>query len=116
MLTFELDLHKVFADDASYNSGHGHAFDTLEISSQRTTIVVIRPDQRELPWSVCCENRANQLTCTKIYRWSYQTWQYNPSGLSSQPYCYQLEHKQHILYDIPYYRAVFVFNIQHGPR
>lgn len=38
-------LHKVFADDASYNSGHGHAFDTLGISPERTTIAVVRPDQ-----------------------------------------------------------------------
>ncbi|KAJ4387862.1 hypothetical protein N0V93_008465 [Gnomoniopsis smithogilvyi] len=38
-------LHKVFVDDASYNSGHSHAFDTIGISSQRTTIVVVRPDQ-----------------------------------------------------------------------
>ncbi|KAJ4422623.1 hypothetical protein N0V82_002742 [Gnomoniopsis sp. IMI 355080] len=39
-------LHKVFVDDASYNSGHGHAFDTIGISSQQTTVVVVRPDQR----------------------------------------------------------------------
>lgn len=37
----------MFVDDASYNSGHGHAFDTIGINSQCTTIVVIRPDQRE---------------------------------------------------------------------
>lgn len=38
-------LHKVFADDASYNSGHGHAFDTLGVDPNTITIVVIRPDQ-----------------------------------------------------------------------
>lgn len=40
-------LHKVLVDDASYSSGHGHAFDTLGINTERTTVVVVRPDQRE---------------------------------------------------------------------
>ncbi|ROW02392.1 hypothetical protein VMCG_06096 [Cytospora schulzeri] len=38
-------LHKVFADDESYNSGHGHAFDTLGVDTDMVTVVVIRPDQ-----------------------------------------------------------------------
>ncbi|CAN8104839.1 unnamed protein product [Discula destructiva] len=38
-------LHKVLVDDASYNCGHGQAFETLGISTQQTTIVVVRPDQ-----------------------------------------------------------------------
>ncbi|KAF3763879.1 hypothetical protein M406DRAFT_341274 [Cryphonectria parasitica EP155] len=38
-------LHKVFVDDMSYNSGHGHAFDTLGVGTSETTIVVVRPDQ-----------------------------------------------------------------------
>lgn len=42
-----LGLHKVFVDDANYNSGHGHAFETIGITLERTTIVVVRPDQRE---------------------------------------------------------------------
>lgn len=37
----------MFVDDASYNSGHGNAFGTIGVSSERTTIVVVRPDQRE---------------------------------------------------------------------
>lgn len=38
-------LHKVFVDDESYHSGHGHAFDDLGISSQRSRIAIVRPDQ-----------------------------------------------------------------------
>ncbi|POS72812.1 FAD binding domain-containing protein [Diaporthe helianthi] len=38
-------LHKVFVDDDSYNSGHGHAFDTIGINHEGITIVVVRPDQ-----------------------------------------------------------------------
>jgi phenol 2-monooxygenase (NADPH) len=41
----EVGLHKVFVDDESYNSGHGHAFDTLGIDHNTITIVVVRPDQ-----------------------------------------------------------------------
>lgn len=40
-----LDLHKVFFDDESYNSGHGRAFEKLGVSVNETTVVVVRPDQ-----------------------------------------------------------------------
>lgn len=40
-------LHKVFVDDQSYNSGHGHAFDSLGIDPDAVTVVVVRPDQCE---------------------------------------------------------------------
>lgn len=38
-------LHKVFVDDESYNSGHGHAFDTLGVDHDAITTVIVRPDQ-----------------------------------------------------------------------
>ncbi|ROW15590.1 hypothetical protein VPNG_02146 [Cytospora leucostoma] len=38
-------LHKVFVDDESYHSGHGHAFDKLGIDPNAITVAVIRPDQ-----------------------------------------------------------------------
>jgi phenol 2-monooxygenase len=41
----------VFVDDESYNSGHGHAFDTIEVDHEAITIVVVRPDQ--------CKSMAN---------------------------------------------------------
>lgn len=34
-------------DDESYNSGHGHAFDTIGVDDEALTVVVIRPDQCE---------------------------------------------------------------------
>ncbi|KKY39846.1 putative phenol 2 [Diaporthe ampelina] len=40
-----IGLHKVFVDDESYNSGHGHAFDTIGVDEEALTVVVIRPDQ-----------------------------------------------------------------------
>ncbi|KAI7775526.1 hypothetical protein LA080_006718 [Diaporthe eres] len=38
-------LHKVFVDDESYNSGHGHAFDTIGVDHKVVTVVIVRPDQ-----------------------------------------------------------------------
>lgn len=40
-----IGLHKLFVDDESYNSGHGHAFDTIAVDHEAITIVVVRPDQ-----------------------------------------------------------------------
>ena len=39
------DLHKTFIDDASYNSGHGHTYQTYGVDPGRGAIVVVRPDQ-----------------------------------------------------------------------
>lgn len=39
------DLHKIFIDDASYNSGHGHAYRTYGVDPERGAIVIVRPDQ-----------------------------------------------------------------------
>ncbi|KAG6358299.1 hypothetical protein INS49_014183 [Diaporthe citri] len=38
-------LHKVFVDDESYNSGHGHAFDSIGVDHESATVIVVRPDQ-----------------------------------------------------------------------
>lgn len=39
------DLHKTFIDDASYNSGHGYAYQTYGIDPERGAIIIVRPDQ-----------------------------------------------------------------------
>lgn len=40
-----LDLHKTFVDDESYNSGHGHAYDTYGIDIKKGAVAIVRPDQ-----------------------------------------------------------------------
>lgn len=42
------DLHKIFVDDGSYNSGHGKAYDFYGINPQQGVVVILRPDQCEL--------------------------------------------------------------------
>ncbi|KAL3454384.1 FAD binding domain-containing protein [Aspergillus insuetus] len=39
------DLHKIFFDDESYDTKHGHLYDYLGISPENGAILVIRPDQ-----------------------------------------------------------------------
>lgn len=39
------DLHKIFVDDDSYNSGHGHAYEKYDIGTKEGAVVVVRPDQ-----------------------------------------------------------------------
>ncbi|KAK4046534.1 hypothetical protein OIV83_005986 [Microbotryomycetes sp. JL201] len=39
------DYEKIYADDDSWFSGHGHAYDNLGIDKQRGCLVVVRPDQ-----------------------------------------------------------------------
>ena len=51
-----LDVHKIFFDDESYNSGHGKAYDFLGIQPEIGAIVIVRPDQRESSW--WCVQRA----------------------------------------------------------
>lgn len=58
-------LHKVFVDDESYNSGHGHAFDILGVDHGAITTVIVRPDQCQyiiLP-DLASKNLGNRLTC-----------------------------------------------------
>lgn len=38
------DLFKTFADCESYNSGHGHTYDTYSIDKSEGAVVVVRPD------------------------------------------------------------------------
>lgn len=42
------DLHKIFVDDESYNSGHGKAYDFYGINPRKGVVVILRPDQCEL--------------------------------------------------------------------
>ncbi|EED24607.1 phenol 2-monooxygenase, putative [Talaromyces stipitatus ATCC 10500] len=38
------DLFKTFVDCKSYNSGHGHAYETYQIDKREGAIVIVRPD------------------------------------------------------------------------
>ncbi|KAK0704358.1 FAD binding domain-containing protein [Lasiosphaeris hirsuta] len=37
-------LTKVFSDDESYNSGHGHAYEAYGVSPEQGAVVIVRPD------------------------------------------------------------------------
>ena len=39
------DLHKIFIDDESYNSGHGKAYEFYGIDPKKGALAVVRPDQ-----------------------------------------------------------------------
>ncbi|KAH8799108.1 FAD binding domain-containing protein [Xylogone sp. PMI_703] len=39
------DLHKVYIDDKSYHSGHGHAYEFYGVSPEKGAIAIVRPDQ-----------------------------------------------------------------------
>ena len=41
----KIDLHKVFVDDESYNSGHGEAYNLYGIDPKHGAIIIVRPDQ-----------------------------------------------------------------------
>ena len=41
------DPHKIYVDEESHNSGHGHAYEAYGIDKTHGAIVVVRPDQRE---------------------------------------------------------------------
>lgn len=45
----DVDLHKIFFDDESYNRGHGHLYEHLGISPDKGAIVIVRPDQCKPP-------------------------------------------------------------------
>ncbi|KAI9691688.1 MAG: hypothetical protein M1822_007760 [Bathelium mastoideum] len=38
------DLHKIFVDDESYNSGHGHAYEKYGIDTKKGALAILRPD------------------------------------------------------------------------
>ena len=42
-----VDLHKVFFDDESYNSGHGKAYDFYKVDIEKGAMVIVRPDHCE---------------------------------------------------------------------
>lgn len=46
-LTTFIDLHKIYFDTESYNSGHGHAYDFYGIDPDVGALVIVRPDQCE---------------------------------------------------------------------
>ena len=39
-----LDLHKIYIDDESYHSGHGHAYDFYGVSPKNGATAIVRPD------------------------------------------------------------------------
>jgi len=39
------DLHKIFVDDESYNSGHGMAYKFYGVNPKHGAIAIVRPDQ-----------------------------------------------------------------------
>jgi len=39
------DLHKIFVDDESYNSGHGRAYEFYGVDPGKGAVAVVRPDQ-----------------------------------------------------------------------
>jgi phenol 2-monooxygenase len=39
-----IDLHKVYFDDESYNSGHGKAYECYGIEPSKGAVVIVRPD------------------------------------------------------------------------
>ena len=41
------NLHNIYFDDESYNTGHGHLYDYLGMNPQKGAIVIVRPDQCE---------------------------------------------------------------------
>ena len=49
-----LGLTKVYADDESYNSGHGHAYEAYGVDPKRGALVVVRPDHCELRQGCPC--------------------------------------------------------------
>ncbi len=49
LLTDWTALTKVFADDESYNSGHGRLYERLGVDPAKGAIIVVRPDHCELP-------------------------------------------------------------------
>lgn len=51
-----LDLHKLYVDDESYNSGHGRAYEFYGVDPVQGAVVIVRPDQCELFHSATCDD------------------------------------------------------------
>jgi hypothetical protein len=58
----QIALMKTFADDESYNSGHGHAYKEYGVDPEKGAVVVVRPDHCELP-IIQCTDCWTELTC-----------------------------------------------------
>ena len=41
------DPHKIFFDDESYHSGHGHAYEAFGIDPEKGALAIVRPDNCE---------------------------------------------------------------------
>ena len=39
-----LDLHKIYIDDESYHSGHGHAYEFYGVNPKNGATAIVRPD------------------------------------------------------------------------
>jgi phenol 2-monooxygenase len=39
-----LDLHKIYIDDESYHSGHGHAYEVYGVNPKNGATAIVRPD------------------------------------------------------------------------
>ena len=60
-----LDLHKIYIDDASYHSGHGHAYEFYGVNPAKGATVIVRPDgcklrRHQIP-SSCVLNKRRYL-------------------------------------------------------
>lgn len=44
LLTVHVDLHKIYVDDESYHSGHGHAYDFYGVQPEKGAVAIVRPD------------------------------------------------------------------------
>ena len=44
LLTTYLDLNKIYIDDESYHSGHGHAYKFYGVQPERGAVAIVRPD------------------------------------------------------------------------
>lgn len=43
-LTSRAGLTKVYSDEQSYNSGHGHAYERYGVNPNEGALIVVRPD------------------------------------------------------------------------
>lgn len=43
-LIIYLDFHKIYIDDESYHSGHGHAYEFYGVNSKNGATAIVRPD------------------------------------------------------------------------
>lgn len=39
-----VDIHKVYVDDQSYHSGHGHAYEFYGVNPEEGAMAIVRPD------------------------------------------------------------------------